>query len=51
MQTQYSALGYRLDLYFHDYKLATENDELSHKDRGIKYKTERQKSNRKTSWL
>ena len=21
MQTQYSVLGYRIDLYFHDYKL------------------------------
>ena len=24
MQTQYSVLGYKIDLYFHDYKLATE---------------------------
>ena len=24
MQTQYSVLGYRIDLYFHDYKLAAE---------------------------
>ena len=51
MQTQYSTLGYRLDLYFHDYKFAIENDELGHKDRDISYDTERQKSNRKTSWL
>ena len=27
MQTQYSVLGYRTDLYFHDYKLAIEVDE------------------------
>ena len=26
MQTQYSVLGYRIDLYFRDYKLAIEND-------------------------
>ena len=28
MQTQYSVLGYRIDLYFHKYKLAIEVDEL-----------------------
>ena len=27
MQTQCSVLGYRIDLYFHEYKLATEVDE------------------------
>ena len=27
MQTQYNVLGYRIDLYFHDYKLAIEIDE------------------------
>ena len=27
MQTQYSVLGYRIDLYFHEYKLAIEVDE------------------------
>ena len=26
MQTQYSVLGYRIDLYFHKYKLAIEVD-------------------------
>ena len=26
MQTQYSVLAYKIDLYFHDYKLATEVD-------------------------
>ena len=30
MQTQYSVLGYRIDLYFHEYKLAIEVDELGH---------------------
>ena len=33
MQTQYSVLGYKIDLYFHDYKLAIEIDEKGHKDR------------------
>ena len=33
MQTQYSVLGYRVDLYFHDYKLAIEIDEFGHCDR------------------
>ena len=35
MQTQYSVLGYRIDLYFHEYKLAIEIDELGHHDRNI----------------
>ena len=30
IQTQYSVLGYRIDLYFHEYKLAIEVDELGH---------------------
>ena len=43
MQTQYSVLGYKIDLYFHDYKLAIEIDEKGHKDRNINHKIERQK--------
>ena len=35
MQTQCSALGCKIDLYFHEYKLAIEVDELSHNDRNI----------------
>ena len=35
MQTQYSVLGYRIDLYFHKYKLAIKVDELGHVDRNI----------------
>ena len=33
IQTQYSVLGYRIKLYFHDYKLAIETDKnhYSHK--------------------
>ena len=43
MQTQYSVLGYRTDLYFHEYKLAIEVDELGHNNRNINNEIERQK--------
>ena len=33
MQTQCSVLGYKIDIYFHDYRLAIEVDELVHCDR------------------
>ena len=35
MQTQYSVLSYRIDFYFHEYKLAVEVDELGHADRNV----------------
>ena len=44
MQTQYSVSVYRIDLYFHDYKLAIEIDENGHSDRNIDYKIKRQKT-------
>ena len=44
MQTQYSVLSYRIDLYFHDYKLAIEVDEKDHKDRNIDYEIKRQEA-------
>ena len=44
IQTQYSVLGYRIDLYFHKHKLATEVDELGHADRNLSNETERQKA-------
>ena len=44
MQTQYSLLGYRTDFYCHDYKLAIEVDENSHKDRNIDHETQRRKA-------
>ena len=44
MQTQYSVLGYKIDLYFHEYKLAIEVDELGHNDRNIDYEIPRQKA-------
>ena len=44
MQTQQNILGYRIDLYFHDYKLAIEIDENGHSDRNIDYTIKRQKA-------
>ena len=39
IQTQYSVLGYRIDLYFHEYKLAIEVKELGHTNRNINIET------------
>ena len=44
MQTEYSVLGYKIDLYFHDYKLAIEVDEKGHKDRNFDHEIRRQKT-------
>ena len=44
MQTQYNVLGYRIDLYFHDYKLTIKIDENRHSDRNIDYKIKRQEA-------
>ena len=44
MQTQYSVLGYRIDLYFHKYKLTFEVDELGHAYRNLSSEIERQKA-------
>ena len=38
MQVQESVLGYKIDLYFHKYKLVIEVDDLRLKDRNIDYK-------------
>ena len=35
MQKQNSLLDYRIDLYFHDYKLAIKFDENGHSDKNI----------------
>ena len=43
MQTQYNVLIDRVDLYFHDYKLAIEIDENGYSDRNIDYEIKRQK--------
>ena len=44
MQTQQSALGYRIDLYFYICKLTIEVDELGHVDRNLSDEIERQKA-------
>ena len=43
MQTKYSVLSYRIDLYFHKHRLAIEVDELGHADRNFSNEIERQK--------
>ena len=44
IQTQYTVLNYRIDLYFHEYKLGIEVDELGHTDRNIDYETQKQRT-------
>ena len=44
IQTQHNVLGYMIDLYFHDYKLAIEINKNGHSDRNIDYKINRQKA-------
>ena len=44
LQRQYNVSGYRIDLYFLDYKLAIETDENGHSDRNIGYKIKKQKA-------
>ena len=41
---KYTVIGYRIDLYFHKYKLAIEVDELGHNDRNIDYEIQRQQA-------
>ena len=40
-QTQYTVIGYRIDLYFHKYNLVIEVDELGQNDRNITYEIQR----------
>ena len=47
MQTQYSVLFYKIDLYFHKYKLAIEVDESGNADRNLSNEIEKTKSTRK----
>ena len=44
METQYTTIGYRIDLYFHKHKLAFEFDELGHVERSLNNEIERQKA-------
>ena len=41
MQTQYTVLNYRIDLYFDKYKRTIEIGELSHNDRNIDYEIQK----------
>ena len=43
LQTQYSVLSYRIDLYFHEYKLAIEVDELGHDDGNTYHEIKRER--------
>ena len=51
MQTQYKVLSYRIELYFHDYKLAIEIDQNGHSNRNIDYEIKKTKSNRTRTWM
>ena len=44
IQTQYSVLGCRIDVYFHEYKLVIEVGELRHTNRNFNNEIERQKA-------
>ena len=44
LQTQYFVLSYRIDLYFHKYKLSIEVDELGHADTNVNGEIERQRA-------
>ena len=43
MQTSYSVLGYRIDLYFHKHKLVLEVDELEHAGKNLSNEIEKGK--------
>ena len=43
IQIQYIVLGYRIDLYFYEHKLAIEIDELGHNDRNTDYETKKER--------
>ena len=43
IRIQYTVLGYRIDLYFYEQKLAIEIDELDHNDRNTDYESKRQR--------
>ena len=42
--TQHNVLGYKIDQYFREHKLAIELDENGHSDINVKYKIKRQKA-------
>ena len=44
MQTQYTVIGYKIDLYFHKCNIAIEVDELGNNDRNLTYEIQRQEA-------
>ena len=44
IQTQYTVIGYRIDIYFREYKLAIEIDELDHNDWKIDNEIQRKRA-------
>ena len=44
MRTQYSILGYKIDLFLHDCKLAIEVNEVGHSNKNIDYEIKRRKA-------
>ena len=51
MQTQYSVLDCKIDLYFHDYALLIEIDENGHSNRSIGYEIKKTRSKRTRTWF
>ena len=47
METQYQVLNYRIDLYFHEYKLTIEIDEKGHNNRNKDYEKKKRRINKK----
>ena len=44
MEIRDTVIGYRIYLYFHEYKFATEVDELGHNDRNTDHEIQRQRA-------
>ena len=47
IQTRYNVLGCKIDLYYHEHKLAIEVNELGYNDRNIDYEIQRLKKKKK----
>ena len=47
MESHYSVLNYRIDLYFYDYKIAVEIDENGDQHRNKNHEKQRQKQTEK----
>ena len=43
LRIQYTVIGYRIDVYFHEYKLVIEVDGLGHNDRNTDYESKEQR--------